>query len=301
MRYLIDAEFRHPTRESTKPPTLFPYAANLRREMTDRNIRRALDNRHAHEVSMGKVPAVLYREDENGSHGNFLPATFRQIKGVPNWARRLDKVHTSAKRALLSHDCNRRELDSCHSSDALLMNVFCHPDTLAQPAIRHLLGIEDGVKPIFGYRPGVPQSNGRRDCTEIDMVLGDLLIEAKLTEYDFQTVPRRLIDRYRDLEAVFNTDALQMKNGVVESYQLIRGVLAAHAAPGVRFCVLCDQRRPDLIDAWHRVMMAVKPYDLRCRLQLLTWQELAAVLPAPLAKFLDEKYGLVKAIDEARR
>jgi hypothetical protein len=32
---------------------------------------------------------------------------------------------------------------------------------------------------------------------------------------------------------------------------------------------------------------------VRCRLQLLTWQELAAALPGLLQKFLAAKYGIV--------
>jgi hypothetical protein len=175
-----------------------------------------------------------------------------------------------ARRALLSHDPDRRELDSSSSSDALLMNIFCHPATLVTHGVRLLLGVNAEAEPIFGYRPGVPLRNGRRDCTEIDMMLGDLLIEAKLTEYDFQTAARKLIERYRDIEAVFDIDKLEIVDGTVQSYQLIRGVLAAHALPGLRFCVLCDARRPDLITAWHRTLTTVKLYDLRCRLQLLT-------------------------------
>jgi pimeloyl-ACP methyl ester carboxylesterase len=53
---------------------------------------------------------------------------------------------------------------------------------------------------------------------------------------------------------------------------LIRGVLAAHATGG-SFSVLCDARRPDLIENWHLVMRAVRSCVLRCRLQSLTWQE----------------------------
>jgi len=271
---------------------IFPYAASLRRELSDRNIRWAIANGLAHEISMGKVPAVLYREDESGNHANFLPETYRRIQQTPDWSRRLSKVHTSARRALQSHDPGRMELDSSNSSDALLMNVFCHPDTLTLSGVREFLGLNDGVRSVFGYRPGVPLSNGRRDCTEIDMMLGDLLVEAKLTEYDFQTARWRLIERYRDLKDVFDIDLLEVHDGVVSSYQLIRSVLAVYALPDRRFCVLCDRRRPDLIDAWHRIMTAVKPYDLRCRLQLLTWQELAAVSPVPLAAFLGDKYGL---------
>ena len=82
-----------------------------------------------------------------------------------------------------------------------------------------------------------------------------------------------------------------MSGDVVRGYQLIRGVLAAHATGG-SFCVLCDARRPDLIENWYSVMRAVRSCVLRCRLQLLTWQELAAVLPRSLQKFLAAKYGI---------
>jgi hypothetical protein len=75
-------------------------------------------------------------------------------------------------------------------------------------------------------------------------------------------------------------------------YQLIRNVLAAHAA-GSSFCVIHDQRRPDLREAWFDVMAAVKSAELRVRLKVLTWQELTALLPGALQEFLDRKYGIV--------
>jgi hypothetical protein len=238
------------------------------------------------------VPAVLYREDERRRHGNFHSASYRLIRQQRLWTRRLEKVHTSARRTLLSRDTGRRELDSSNSSDALLMNIFCHPETLNVPAVRALLGIEAGTEPIFGHRPGVPLRDGRRDCTEIDLKLGNLLIEAKLTEHDFQFAPVRLIERYSGLEEVFNIAALEIAGGAVRSYQLIRGVMAAHATLDGRFCVLCDARRPDLIAAGQRVLSAVRLYELRARLQLLTWQELARILPIDLREFLNEKFGI---------
>jgi hypothetical protein len=76
------------------------------------------------------------------------------------------------------------------------------------------------------------------------------------------------------------------------SYQLIRNVLAAHAA-GSSFCVIHDERRPDLREDWFQVMAAVKSAELRTRLKVLTWQELAAVLPEELQEFLDRKYAIV--------
>jgi len=76
------------------------------------------------------------------------------------------------------------------------------------------------------------------------------------------------------------------------SYQLIRGVLAAYAT-NCAFCVIHDERRPDLREEWFRVMAAVKFAEMRIRLKVLTWQELAALLPVKLQEFLDVKYGIV--------
>jgi hypothetical protein len=76
-------------------------------------------------------------------------------------------------------------------------------------------------------------------------------------------------------------------------YQLIRNVLAAHTE-GCSFCVVHDDRRPDLREAWYEVLAAVKPAELRVRLSVLTWQELAEHLPEELQEFLDWKYGIVR-------
>jgi hypothetical protein len=76
------------------------------------------------------------------------------------------------------------------------------------------------------------------------------------------------------------------------SYQLIRSVLAAHAS-NCSFCVIHDERRPDLRAEWFQIMSAVKTAEMRTRLKVLTWQELAAILPPALQHFLDLKYGIV--------
>ena len=62
---------------------------------------------------------------------------------------------------------------------------------------------------------------------------------------------------------------------------------------GCSFCVMHDERRPDLREAWFEVMAAVKSAEMRVRLKVLTWQELAALLPEELQEFLDLKYGIV--------
>lgn len=183
------------------------------------------------------------------------------------------------------------ELDCANSSDALLMNIFCYRRTVANGALSSMLGVAPGLAPAFGFTPGIPLRNGKTDQTEIDMKLGDLMVEAKLTETDFQTAPVRMIDRYRDIEEVFEAGELVRSGDVVPCYQLVRGVLAAHAMGG-SFCVICDARRPDLIENWYSVVRAVKGCALRCRLQLLTWQELTASLPRSLQQFLAVKYGI---------
>jgi hypothetical protein len=191
----------------------------------------------------------------------------------------------------------------------------------------------------------VPLANGRFDRTEVDMRLGTLLVEAKLTESDFQCRSAAIVEAYRDFEDEFERELLpraaiptarprrasefpeevsqEFESLVCEpelfaslnpfaedpivhapvepgydSYQLIRNVLAAHAT-GSSFCVLHDARRPDLREAWFEVMAAVKHAELRVRLKVLTWQELAAYLPDELQRFLDVKYGIVAPGREA--
>ena len=152
-------------------------------------------------------------------------------------------------------------------------------------------GEKPSAIPNFGFRARVPLTNGRVDRTEVDMRLGDLLIEAKLTESDFQKAPKTVVRAYRDFSEVFDEEDLPQTERDFLSYQLIRNVLAAHAT-GCAFCVLTDARRPELIEAWYAVMRCVRPVELRIRCKVLTWQELAAVLSGRLQSFLGEKYAI---------
>jgi len=85
---------------------------------------------------------------------------------------------------------------------------------------------------------------------------------------------------------------LPQKDDVYCGYQLIRNALAAHAQE-CSFCVLADERRPDLKEMWYSVLQAVKPVNLRLRCKMLTWQEVAEVVPRDLQEFLNKKYGIV--------
>jgi hypothetical protein len=251
----------------------------------------ARGERFAHEVSYGETPSVIYAELNGEAHGNFLDAAYARIVAYPEWKRRLGKCYTASRFVARAGDRKRYELECANSSDALLMNIFCYPGVLRRPSVCALLGIERGMRPEFGFRPGVPLRNGRVDRTEIDMKLGGLLVEAKLTEGDFRQAPVRLLERYRDWEAVFEAERLPATDGVVRSWQLIRCVLAAQAC-GAGFVVLCDGRRPDLRERWFEVMSAVRDAALRTRLGMVVWQELAGALPARLRGFLQEKYGI---------
>jgi hypothetical protein len=185
----------------------------------------------------------------------------------------------------------RRELDSSTSSDALLMNVFCFPPTLKQNLLCKLLNVDPGVMPEFGYRARVPLTSGQADRTEVDMRLGNLLVEAKLTEANFQKKAKSVLVGYRDFHRLFHTRILPGDSKSYWSYQLIRNVLAAHAS-GCSFCVLMDERRPDLREQWFAIMRCIRIGDVQMRCRMLTWQELARVLPQKLQRFLGEKYGI---------
>ncbi|MFP5249353.1 MAG: PGN_0703 family putative restriction endonuclease [Acidobacteriota bacterium] len=306
------------------------YAGLLRIELMARN--RLWARGRPHVESYGSAPVIVYAP-ECGRHGNFFDPAYAAILARPQWLRRFDKVHTQAARALPKAERRWRELDSSMSSDALLMNVFCTPGVADSAIVRRSLGIEDNAEPEFGWKARVPLRNSRFDRTEVDMRLGSLLVEAKLTESDFQSRAARIVETYRDFDQVFDRERLprmaiatarvrrasedpenvsqefESMLGDPEarvtidpafpppgepgyaSYQLIRNVLAAHAG-GCSFCVLHDERRPDLREQWFQVIAAVRNAELRTRLKVLTWQELAALLPGALQQFLDLKYGI---------
>jgi hypothetical protein len=268
-----------------------PSGISLRAELSLRAMTYAQARGIAFERTDGAIPGVLFGHNDDGGHGNFHRLSFREISAHPQWRRRLDKIHTAFKRSRTRANWVWKELDCAHSSDALLMSIFCHPDVSASASLAGVLGVESAAQPKFGFKPRVPLLNGRYDNTEVDMRLDGLLVEAKLTESDFQSAGFKLISRYRDLETVFDISELPSRDGKYRGYQLIRGTLAAYAT-GESFCIFCDARRPDLIEWWYRIMRAVRPFDLRPRLKLLTWQELAIVLPSDVQEYLATKYGI---------
>ncbi len=267
----------------------------LRQELIARNRSYATLNSLPHVVSYGESPVIVYRQSDCGQyHGNFIPPSYRAILGKPQWRKRLEKVHAQGRRCLPPGDGPWHELDSSVSSDALLMNIFCYPRVTSRADLCGVLGIEQGSHPEFSFRPRLPLLSGAMERTEIDMKLGNMLVEAKLTEADFQVQKAELVEGYRDFREVFACRQLPKTGTKYASYQLIRNVLAAYALD-LDFCVLIDARRPDLLEDWYTVVCCVRSAELRVRCRVLTRQELAGCLPPTAQNFLNVKYGIIPA------
>ena len=142
-----------------------------------------------------------------------------------------------------------------------------------------VMGYEAGeAAPEFGWKGRVPLADGSPDATEIDMKIGRVIVESKLTEADFTRRPQDVVTRYRDFDSVFDLPMLPQTETDYRGYQLVRNILCA-AAHGYVFTLVCDARRPDLIRDWRSVGRAVRDAALRARLRLVLWQELAAEAP----------------------
>jgi len=101
------------------------WAGDLRHELSIRGQQIATTTRSLHELTAAEPPSVIFGRTENHRHGNFYPASYRNICANPEWGRRLAKVHTGSRRASPRAGWRWRELDCANSSDALLMNIFC--------------------------------------------------------------------------------------------------------------------------------------------------------------------------------
>lgn len=279
------------------------HAGALRTELltlAEKYAKQAGLGRHVYR-SRGNPPTVLFREfgtSGNPQHGNFHPESYAAIRANASWSARLSKPHSQKERALLPEDRETaRELDSCTSSDALLMNVFCHPSVASNAALAKLFGLRRLSSLVFGHKPFLPFADGGREprSSEIDMYLVDgdrkVFVESKLTEKDFTAKSIAHVERYAGFDAVFDTARLPQGDGHYLHYQLIRNVLAAHHGSGA-FMLLHDERRPDLADALQAVRKSIVDPRLRARCSSLTWQQIAATMPMHMKEFLSSKYGI---------
>lgn len=251
----------------------------------------ALLNGIPHYKSLGENPVVLFEGlQQSAGPGNFHPLPWEKIQSNSECADRLRKPH-QRKNALPE---NRRatafEMDSCNSSDALLMNIFCFPGIIEQISSGISIPL-DGSEPKFGIRPGVPLESGKMDTTEIDMVINGNFFEAKLTEQSFTTCSKEKLFTYKHVLKVFDLDKLPNDGMNFTSYQLIRNILAAHHHESW-FTVLIDGRRPDLNKVFEQTKSAIMVPELIRRISLITWQQISNSGPGVLRNFLAEKYAI---------
>src|SRR5947209_1157099 len=147
------------------------YAPQLRNEITARSVQYAQQNGiqfRRSRYDSGSV--VFFPAADLSRHGNFHPASYRAIMRRAIWRKRLAKVLTVTDRLHDIEDDRRLcELDSCCSSDALLMTIFCHPQVRSSSRVLGMLGLHESAMPIFGWRARVPLMDGKFDRTEVEI------------------------------------------------------------------------------------------------------------------------------------
>lgn len=184
----------------------------LRRLVNDATKKYTDQHQLPHYVSLNQTePTVLFYPYQDAvRHGNFHNASYGAILGNPEWKRRLYKPHPRRNALPPERRAEALELDSCTSSDALLMNVFCYPGLFLYAPFVQLMGLPAIAEPdlAFGFKPGVPLRCSRSDATEIDLKFEDMLIEAKLTESGFTKKRSDIVERYRDFGSVFEPGSL---------------------------------------------------------------------------------------------
>jgi len=209
---------------------------------------------------------------------NFNRKSFNEIKKVDNWEKRLNKRHSYFKDGTL-------EMQSCNSSDALLMNIFCYPKLKDWKGVSDLLEIDFTEDIIFGYDPKFENEYNNR--TEIDLKIGKVIFEAKLTEQDFTSKSIDIVNKYNNFTTVFDQDFLSIKRGTLDNYQLIRNVLAADKHD-FRFILLLDQSRIDLMRSLFSITKAIKDVSLRNKIGYITWQELVDSCGKDLKEYIEK-------------
>jgi hypothetical protein len=183
-----------------------------------------------------------------------------------------------------------KEMQSSNSSDALLMNIFCHPSIRKWTGVKKLLG-NDLESIAFGFPGSVRISNGQTDTTEIDLALSDMFCEAKLTESDFTHKRLSVVEKYKGLYETFYVEALPRIGDDYDNYQIIRNLLAA-TQHDRKHILLCDERRPDLVRRYMTTVSCLRDVHLRMKCRVIFWQEIVVACGNSLREWTEEKYGL---------
>jgi hypothetical protein len=213
---------------------------------------------------------------------NFHPDSYTNIAKNRDWIARTMKPHQNVPGV--------REMQSSNSSDALLMNIFCHPSIHKWTGVKKLLE-NDLESIIFGFPGKVRFGNGQTDTTEIDMALSDVFCEAKLTEPDFTQKSPSVVERYDGLHETFYVEVLPRAGDDYDNYQIIRNLLASkeHNRKHILFC---DERRPDLVRRYMTTVSCLRDVQRRMKCRVIFWQEIVAACGNSLREWIEEKYGL---------
>ena len=125
---------------------------------------------------------------------SFCPESRESIARNEDWRTRTKKAHTQVS--------DTYEMQSSNSSDALLMNTFCHPEIDTWKGVQNILGLIP-KEPVFGFKAKVLKVGTNGDDTEIDLVIGDCFAEAKLTEENFTSKAKSEVEKYEKFSSVF--------------------------------------------------------------------------------------------------
>lgn len=248
-----------------------------------------LNGDYLHQFSISKN-AVIYKELEH----NFFKKSWRTICANNKLFERTQKVHSHFK----GSNPPILEMQSSNSSDALVMNIFCHPKILINKGILDLLKVDSLQNIDFGFKANLAKEiSGKpvNDNTEVDFYIKNEIIgECKLTEGNFTSKDEMIVHQYKKLQRVFHVDKLSNTKMRYDNYQLIRNILAAEEH-NCRFVLFCDMRRPDLVKHFIETVTCIKDeyLTLRQNCEVIYWQDIARVSNKDLKEFLNIKYGII--------
>lgn len=213
---------------------------------------------------------------------NFHPDSYRNICNHADWKARTLKPHPNVPGV--------NEMQSSNSSDALLMNIFCHPSIGEWKGVKKVLGSELDTF-AFGVPGEIQLYKDEQDTTEIDLRLADSLCEAKFTETNFTKKRSSIVENYAGLKEAFHIEALPRKGDDYDNYQIIRNLLAS-IQYDQKHILFCDERRPDLARRYMETVSCLQDVKRRLNCRVIFWQELVAACGATLRDWIKEKYGI---------
>jgi hypothetical protein len=224
---------------------------------------------------------------------SFQTESWDAISKDKDYSTRAEKIHpnTQTKEPAIF------EMQSSNSSDALAMNIFCHPGFKKWKGVTDLFELEKISSLVFGFKAKVIKNNSKsieEDKTEVDVFINNsIIVECKLTEEDFCSKEKDIVEQYSEFENVFYTNKLLQSETHYKNYQLIRNILAANQN-NAQFMLICDMRRPDLVKSFQQTVTCIKDQylDLRTNCKIVYWQDIAKVVGVDLKNFLNEKYGI---------